>query len=308
MAVRVHQELRGRRGPQGLDGPVEPAGAGKSSGPGESVAFSTAARALGLKPLELELAVQLGEVRALTTGTGRRVAREELARVTAAEGFPEALRARLRVVGTAEGAELLGISQGRLTRLARGGFFAPVRFYVNRYRAVVWLYLAADLIEFAARQPELLTGRTPPGLTATLAAGEDARGAKWRARRIDQLLARTRDPWERAGALAAVLGSIELASAVDDPHERAYVRELRPALIPVRPTAAAAREVVDTVLTADDPREIMRYRVALASAVRDARRSRPAPRPDAAVVPPHSGRIRPPGRPRSLWRKLVGRC
>ncbi|MET7935841.1 DUF6397 family protein [Streptomyces sp. NPDC005322] len=297
MAVRMHRELQ--------------AGEGKPGGPGESVAFSTATRALGLKPLELELAMQLGEVRTVSTGTGtgtgRRVAREELARVTAAEGFPEALHARLRLVGTAEGAELLGISQGRFTRLARGGFFAPVRFYVNRYRVVVWLYLAADLAELAARQPESLIGRTPPGLSATLAAGEDARAAKWRARRVDQLLARARDPWERAGALAAVLGSIELASAVDDPHERAYVRELRPALLPVRPTAAAAREVVDKVLTADDPREIVRYRVALASAVRDARRSRPAPRPDAAVVPPHSGRTRPPARPRSLWHKLVGR-
>ncbi|WP_435852336.1 DUF6397 family protein [Streptomyces sparsogenes] len=124
----------------------------------ETVAFARAARELGLKLSELELAVQLGEVRAVAVGAvgtvgamGRRVARAELLRVAAAEGFPGALRARLRVVGTAEGAELMGISPGRFTRLARGGFLTPVRFYVNRYRAVVWLYPAAELAAFANR-------------------------------------------------------------------------------------------------------------------------------------------------------------
>ncbi|MGW5448421.1 DUF6397 family protein, partial [Streptomyces asiaticus] len=40
-----------------------------------------------------------------------------------------------RRIRSRESSELLGITQGRLARLARGGFFAPVRFYVNRYRA-----------------------------------------------------------------------------------------------------------------------------------------------------------------------------
>ncbi|MEU9965795.1 DUF6397 family protein [Streptomyces malaysiensis] len=325
MAVRVDQELRESRGPRESQGPWslewlgEPGVPGQASGPGdpgrsagpggsgESVGYGAAARALGLKPHEFELAVQLGEVRTVTTGLGRRVACEELRRVTAAEGFPEALIARLRVVGTAEGAELLGISQGRLTRLARGGFFAPVRFYINRYRAVVWLYLASDLIEFADRQPELLSGRTPPGLSAALAAGEDWRAAKWRGRRIGQLLAQTEDPWERAAVLASVLGSVELASAVADPHERAYLRQLRPALVRMRPEAGAVRDIIDAVVTADDPREIRRYRAALASSLGDARRIRPVPRPDAEVERPLVDRAPVSGRPRSLWQKLTGR-
>ncbi|WNE94427.1 DUF6397 family protein [Streptomyces luomodiensis] len=319
MAVRVDQELRERWEPWGLEGLGEPSVPGQASGPGdprgpagpgasgESVAFEAAARALGLKPREFELAVQLGEVRTVTTGLGRRVACEELRRVTAAEGFPEALIARLRVVGTAEGAELLGISQGRLTRLARGGFFAPVRFYVNRYRAVVWLYPATELTEFAVRQPELLSGRTPPGLSAALAAGEDWRAAKWRRRRVGGLLTQTEDPWERAAVLACVLGSVELASAVSDPYERAHLRELRPALVRMRPEAGAVRDVIDTVVTADDPREIRRYRAALASALDDARRARPAPRPAAGAERPLDDRTRAPGLPRSLWQKLVGR-
>ncbi|MEU4893153.1 DUF6397 family protein [Streptomyces sp. NPDC044780] len=319
MAVRVDQELRERWEPWGLEGLGEPSVPGQASGPGdprgpagpgasgESVAFEAAARALGLKPREFELAVQLGEVRTVTTGLGRRVACEELRRVTAAEGFPETLIARLRVVGTAEGAELLGISQGRLTRLARGGFFAPVRFYVNRYRAVVWLYPATELTEFAVRQPELLSGRTPPGLSAALAAGEDWRAAKWRRRRVGGLLTQTEDPWERAAVLACVLGSVELASAVSDPYERAHLRELRPALVRMRPEAGAVRDVIDTVVTADDPREIRRYRAALASALDDARRARPAPRPAAGAERPLDDRTRAPGLPRSLWQKLAGR-
>lgn len=300
--TRAAQEVRERRKPSGPVGPGQPTG----------VAFRTAARMLGLMPREFELAEQLGEVHTITTPAGRRVAREELARLTSAQGFPEALRTRLRVVGTAEGAELLGISPGRLTRLARGGFFAPARFYVNRYRRVVWLYLATDLEEFAVREPGLLSGRTPPGLSASLAAGEDARAEKWRARRIGQLLSRTQDPWERAGVLAAVLGTDELAVAVGDPHDRDHVRELRPALVPVRPAAAAARKVIDRVQTAEGSQEILRYRVALADAVREARRVRPAPRPDAAVASLPACRPRPPGRsadhrPRGLWRRLVGK-
>ncbi|MFF7656302.1 DUF6397 family protein [Streptomyces sp. NPDC007983] len=311
--VRAEQEARGTREVRGTQAvrerrkPSGPAGPGQPTG----VAFRTAARMLGLMPREFELAEQLGEVRTISTPAGRRVAREELARLTGAEGFPEALRARLRVVGTAEGAELLGISPGRLTRLARGGFFAPARFYVNRYRRVVWLYLATELEEFAAREPDLLTGRTPPGLSASLAAGEDARAERWRKRRIDQLLSRTRDPWKRAGVLSTVLDPDELARAVTDPHDRDHVRDLRPALVPVRPAAAAARKVIDRVQTAEGPQEILRYRVALADAVREARRVRPAPRPDAAVAPLPTCRTRPPGRsarrPRGLWRRLVGK-
>ncbi|MES4902088.1 MULTISPECIES: DUF6397 family protein [unclassified Streptomyces] len=281
----------------------------------ETVAFDRAARELGLKRGEFELAVQLGEVRTVAVGAmGRRVARAELLRLTAAEGFPSALRARLRVVGTAEGAELLGISQGRFTRLARGGFFTPVRFYVNRYRAVVWLYPAAELGVFAEREPALLTGRIPAGLRATLGAGEDQRAARWRRRRIEQLLARTDDPWERAAVWAAVLAPAELDAVVTDPAERSRLRELMPRLAPV-PAAGTgpAAEVTAALVTADDPAEIRRCRAALDTCVRDARQARPIPPPPPVQLPtevaepPGSEPAPPPARPRGLplWHRLV---
>ncbi|MEU1791602.1 DUF6397 family protein [Streptomyces sparsogenes] len=279
----------------------------------ETVAFARAARELGLKLSELELAVQLGEVRALAVDTvdtvgvmGRRVARAELLRVAAAEGFPGALRARLRVVGTAEGAELMGISPGRFTRLARGGFLTPVRFYVNRYRAVVWLYPAAELTAFADREPALLTGRVPAGLRATLSAGEDQRAARWRGRRVEQLLARTEDPWERAAVWAAVLPPGELDAVVADAAERAHVRKLMPRLAPVPAGGGPAAEVVAAVVTADDPVEIRRCRAALDTCVRDARRARPAPRPAVTAQPPGGEPARlPAARPRGLWHRLL---
>lgn len=289
----------------------------------ETVAFDRAARELGLKLGEFELAVQLGEVLTVAVGTmGRRVGRAELLRLAAAEGFPSALRARLRVVGTTEGAELLDISPGRFSRLARGGFFTPVRFYVNRYRAVVWLYPAAELRAFAEREPALLTGRIPAGLRATLSAGEDQRAARWRGRRIEQLLTRTEDPWERAAVWAAVLAPAELDATLTDPAERAYVRELMPRLAPVTSGTGLAAEVIAAVVTVGDPTEIRRCRAALDTSVRDARRARPAPRPpdeaaaDGDPIPsvgvltlPDGDPAPPalsPGRPRGLWHRLVG--
>ncbi|WP_431772358.1 DUF6397 family protein [Streptomyces cucumeris] len=309
MTVQMYAELKERQGPLG-PGPAgpEPGSAEESvsCADGEGLAFGAAARALGLRVREFELAVQLGEVRTVRTGAGPRVEQAELTRLTTAEGFPDALAARLRVVGTADGAELLGISPRRLTRLARGGFFAPVRFYVNRYRAVVWLYRAADLTELAARQPELLSGRTPPGLSAALAAGEDRRAETWRARRIEQLLARTEEPWARAAVLAAALGLDDLASVVDDPHERGRLRELRPALIRIRPDGGPLRDVIDRTVTADDPREIRRYRAALTEALRAARADRSVRCPED--TPRSGGRHRSEDRPRGLWRRLFGRC
>ncbi|MEU5025268.1 DUF6397 family protein [Streptomyces milbemycinicus] len=278
----------------------------------ETVAFDRAARELGLKRGEFELAVQLGEVRTVAVGAmGRRVARAELLRLAAAEGFPSALRARLRVVGTAEGAELLGISQGRFTRLARGGFFTPVRFYVNRYRAVVWLYPAAELGAFAGREPALLTGRIPAGLRTTLDEGEDQRAARWRRRRVEQLLARTDDPWERAAVWCAPLAPTELDAVVTDPAERAYLRELMPRLAPVPAGTGPAAEVTAVVVTANDPAEIRRCRAALETCLRDAREARPiqppVPRSTEVAEAPGSEPAPPPARPRRLplWHRLV---
>lgn len=257
--------------------------------PGTAVAgipFGRAARELELKPREFELAVQLGHVRTVAAGPGgrRRVPREEIERHTARPGFPDTLRSRVWVVGTAEGAELMGISPARFGRLARAGCFAPVRFYVNRYRAVVWHYLAADLVEFADASPDLLTGRTPPALRAALAEREDRRARTWRARRIDQLLALAEDPWERAAVMASVLGPEQLADAVPDPGERAYVSALRPELAYGRSNAPAGREAIDRVTLAAAPDEIERYRRRLAVALAEARVIRPAPMPEGPPV------------------------
>ncbi|MEU3753252.1 DUF6397 family protein [Streptomyces olivoreticuli] len=246
------------------------------------VPFGRAARELELKPREFELAVQLGHVRTVASGPGgrRRVPRDEIERHTAGSGFPDTLRTRVWVVGTAEGAELMGISPARFGRLARAGCFAPVRFYVNRYRAVVWHYLAADLVEFADANPELLTGRTPPALRAALAERQDRRARTWRARRIDQLLALAEGPWERAAVMASVLGPEQLADAVPDPYERAYVSTMRPELAHGRPNAAAGREVIDRVTLAEEPDEIERHRRRLTIALAEARAIRHAPRPE----------------------------
>ncbi|MCA6092906.1 DUF6397 family protein [Streptomyces sp. SCA3-4] len=255
-----------------------------------SLPFRRAARELGLTPREFELAVQLGEVRTCAWGsTGRRVAPEEIERHRSSEGFPEALRTRLWVVGTSDGAELLGISPARFTRLARGGCFAPVRFYVNRYRVVVWQYLATDLVEFADRNPEMLTGRTPALLREALEKHPDRRARSWRARRLDQLTARAEDPWERAAVPAAVLDPGDLTRAVPDPDERARLIALRPVLTQARPETAASREAVDELVMAEDHDEIEWHLHCLRAALAEARAHRPAPgrehRPPAGPDP-----------------------
>ncbi|GGX66339.1 DUF6397 family protein [Streptomyces hiroshimensis] len=266
-----------------------------------TVACGRAARELGLKPREFQLAVQLGHVRTVSVVGGRpRVAREEIERVRSGTGFPEALRNSLWAVGTAEAAQLMGVSPARFARLARAGCFAPVRFYVNRYRAVVWHYLAADLVEFADANPGLLTGRTDPGLRLELEGREDQRARSWRARRLDQLSGRTADPWERAAVVAAVLAPDQLADAVPDAYERAYVSSLRPDIAGFRSDSAAAREVIATVTLAVDADEIGRHRERLALALDAARAARSAPRPAGhvawAVVEPEGEREPEPER------------
>ncbi|MFF7728996.1 DUF6397 family protein [Streptomyces sp. NPDC008001] len=254
----------------------------RERGTAGTVACGRAARELGLKPREFELAVQLGHVRTVSVPGGRpRVAREEIERLRSGAGFPDSLRNRLWAVGTAEAAQLMGVSPARFARLARAGCFAPVRFYVNRYRAVVWHYLAADLVEFADANPGLLTGRTAPGLRMELEERDDQRARSWRARRLDQLTARAADPWERAAAFAAVLDPGQLADAVPDPYERAYLSALRPDLAGIRSDSAAARDVIEKVTLAVDADEIGRHRERLAGALSAARADRPAPKPHA---------------------------
>lgn len=198
----------------------------------ETVGVDRAAQELELRRGEFALAAQLGHIRTIAgAAAGRRqVARQEIDRLRAADGFPGALRERVRTVGTAEAAELMSVSPARFTRLARAGFVAPVKFYLNRYRAVVWLYLADDLRAFVATEPVLLTGRFPETLRAGLDAGEDRRPRNWRGRRIGLLLHESEDAWERAAIAGCVLDPAHLAELVRDPYERAYLNRLRPDL------------------------------------------------------------------------------
>ncbi|QIP83015.1 hypothetical protein GLX30_01740 [Streptomyces sp. Tu 2975] len=269
-----------------------------------SLGLGRAAQELALKRGELELALQLGQVRAVQDDSGGppRVERREIDRLRAGHGFAAALRERLRTVGTVDGAELASISQGRFLRLARTGHFAPVRFYVNRYHAVVWLYLAEEVLDFARDHAPLLTGRTPPDVRALLATGEDRRPRNWRGRRLGQLLRASSDPWRRAAAIAAVLDPVTVAGVVPDPYERSLLSVLRPEMVPAPPKSLRGREIVERLVTADHADEILWHRASLADALREAREH------SAAPVARHGRRVRhspalparaPTARPRS---------
>ncbi|MFF2521164.1 DUF6397 family protein [Streptomyces liangshanensis] len=255
--------------------------------PPETVALGRAARELELRRGEFELAAQLGHVRTTVAASGgRRVAvrREvewrEIERLRSADGFPDVLRERVRTVGTAEGADLMAISPGRFTRLAKAGYLTPVKFYLNRYRAVVWLYLADELRTFAAEEAALLAGRFPRTLTAGRDPDEDVRPRNWRGRRIGHLLHLSEDPWERAAITGSVLDPVRRAELVPDPYERAYLGRLEPALAHGRSDSDAARAAMRPLLLADHPDEIRWHRASLAALLDEARRARPAPRPD----------------------------
>lgn len=280
-----------------------------------------AARELGLRRSDFDLAVRLGRIRTVPDegGTGsRRVARSEIDRLRAEDGFPETLRQRVRIVGTAEGAALMGISAGRFTRLARLGLLVPVRFYLNRYRAVVWLYLAEELSQFTAggENAHLLQGRTPETLRSQVAAGVDLRARNWRGRYLGFLLREAEDPWARAGAVAAFLEPGEVEDIVRDPGERARLNRSRTAPpahgAPGSPTARLAEDL----MTAQDADEIRWLRADLAQAVEEARTRLPAPTADGDHAPPRDvprerrglrdwWRFRPVGRARSV---RAGRC
>lgn len=249
---------------------------------GKPLPVLRALQELGLKRSEFDLAVLLGHVRTTADpdGSHRRVAREEVDRLQAADRNQETLRERVRTVGTTEGSQLMGISPVRFGKLARAGYITPVKFYLNRYRAVVWLYLAEELREFAVRQPAVLTGRTPPKMRAVLDAGEDRRARNWRSRRLSLLTRQTQDPWEQAAITSSVLDPVQLAEVVDDPYERAYLNKLRPGLVERHGESPAAREAMDRLLLADDPDEILWQRVSLALLLDEAREDRAAPRPE----------------------------
>ncbi|GAA2644709.1 DUF6397 family protein [Streptomyces lunalinharesii] len=285
----------------------------------QTLSTARAAQELELRTGECELATQLGVVRTVPAGTagrpgsggppGRlRVPAEEIVRLRAEPDFPEALRARLRTVTTNEAAALMGIGPGRALRLTRAGCVSPVRFYVNRFGAVVWLYLASEISDFADREPELLQGNTPAAMRVMLTNGQDWRGRQWRSRRVAQLMGRTDDPWESAAVIAAVLPPEERASVVEEPLERALLRGLRPTLASVITATPAARESYERALAAEEFDEVLWYRVNLSRALETARREdpgrvRPAPagRTDRSLDLRNSPSWMP--RPRSLSRQ-----
>ena len=87
------------------------------------------------------------------------------ARLRAEDGHPQPLLDRVRLVSSAEAAKELGVGRERFVRLARAGYVRPVRWYVNRYRALVWMYLA---------QERARARRAQPGAAARPAAGGPA--------------------------------------------------------------------------------------------------------------------------------------
>ncbi|HEY9373071.1 DUF6397 family protein [Streptomyces sp.] len=265
----------------------------EAQGPG------SAARQLDLKWDEFELAVQMGLVRTVPgTGPRVRVEQDEIERLRAAPDFPGGLRERVRAVGTADAARLLSVSSDRFTWLARTGHISPVRFYLNRYNTVVWLYLAGELREFAEDHAELLTVRMGREARDRRVAGEDRRPRNWRARRLGLLLRATDDPWERAAAIASLLDPVQLAEVVGDPYERSFLMRLRPSLPPGLPEGPSAREIADRLMVADDPDEILWHRMSLAIALDEARELQNAPRPAARTSRPPAPPPMPTSPPR----------
>jgi hypothetical protein len=254
---------------------------------------SRAAREVGLKRGEFDLAVHLGRIRTVPDegGGGRRVTRAEIDRLRSADGFPESLLESVRTVGTTEGAALVEVTTARFTRLARLGLVVPVKFYLNRYRAVVWLYLAEELRQFVAGgdNAPLLNGRTPEGLRDQLVAGLDLRPRNWRGRHLGFLLRQADDPWERAGALAALLDPIQIAEIAQDPYERAHLNRFRPGPPAHGAPGSPSAQLAERIMTADDPDEISWLRADLARALDEARRHRPAPRPAPRHTPNPAG-------------------
>ncbi|MGW6978243.1 DUF6397 family protein [Streptomyces sp. NPDC054932] len=233
-----------------------------------------AAGELGLSRSEFARAVQLGIVRAgpRTLGGSTRYARAELDRVRAEAGAPDALRERVETVAGAQAAAgAMGVGPSRFTRLARCGHVTPVGYRVNRYRAVVWLYLTVELRGFAAREPGLLRGTAPPADRELMAARADLRPRKWRGRHVGLLLRRTADPWERAAVLASVLPEDELRDAVPDPAERIVLAALAPPPPYGHPQIPAAAAVALRLLKAGPPDEVRWYRSSLDFALTGAR-------------------------------------
>ncbi len=243
---------------------------------------------LGLERADFEVAVQLGHIRTATGPNGRRmVPRAELSRLRAEEGFPDTLRDRSRLVGTITGAELMGVSRDRFAKLAKLGCFRPARWYANRYRAVVWLYPASEVGEFARTREGWLKGRLPEEARAFLDGGGDRRAEGWRSRCVERLVAEASDAWQAAAVWSALLGPDEMADLVPDPDEYACLRHLMPALPVARFGSSATGDDAPPVSPlAEEADEIAFARMSLADALGRARAQRTAPDGGEHVEPP----------------------
>jgi hypothetical protein len=260
---------------------------------------SRAARELQLERREFDLAVNLGLIRTVPDegGGGRYVARAEIDRLRSGDGFPGVLRERVATVGTTQGAELMGVAPTRFTSLARYGLLVPVTFYLNRYRTVVWLYLAEELRQFAAERSNarLLTARrSPMEIREGLKAGMDRRPRNWRGRHVGFLTRQAGDdPWAHAAAVASLLDPADVADVVQDPGERARLARCRPRL-PVHGTPGSpTAELAETLMTASEPDEVAWFRADLTHTMETARRhdpetGAPALTPPSASEPPTS--------------------
>ncbi|ANH90384.1 DUF6397 family protein [Streptomyces sp. NPDC057197] len=269
-----------------------------SGNPGASVGQSRAAKELGLKRREFELAVGLGHIRTLADdgGGGCRVERAEIERLRAQEGFPQALRDRVEAVGTRQAAQIMRMTTVRFTRLARLGLLVPVAFYLNRYRAVVWLYLADELRQFAAdeKNTSLLTRPLAETLRDQLDAGVDLRPRNWRGRHLGFLLRQAADdPWAQAAAPASLLDPLQISEIVPDPYERAHLNRHRTRPQPHGAPGSPAADLVEHLSTAQDADEIAWLRADLAQSMREARAHRPAPRPAPHHADPASHHLVP---------------
>ncbi|MEU9189690.1 DUF6397 family protein [Streptomyces sp. NPDC048484] len=262
-----------------------------------TLAKSRAARELELKRGEFDLAVRLGRIRTVPDegAGGHRVTRAEIDRVKSEEGFPEVLRERVKAVGTSEGAALMNITAARFTRFARLGLVVPVKYYLNRYRAVVWLYLAEELRQFADNKEHapLMNGRVPERLRDQLDAGLDLRARNWRGRHLGFALRQTEDPWARVAAVASLLDPIQVAEIVSDPYERAYMDRYRPDQDTHGAPDSPSARITARIMTAVDPDEISWLRADLANGLEEARDHRPAPRPTTEPGAPPVDHDRP---------------
>ncbi len=235
-----------------------------------------AAKELLLTRAQFELAVLRGLVTTVAGEEGgpRLVTRAELDRLQSDDGFPVTLSDRVRLAGTAEAADLLGIAKDRFTRIVKAGLLAPARFQLNRYRSVVWHYFAEEVREFGAAHPDLLVGRAPEPMSRRLRGGEDLRAASWRDRTHQHLLSLATGPWERAAVTASFL---DPADVVGDPHERARLNHLRADPSSSRPGSVPSpgELLTEHMMCAAVPEEIHGYRVLLAVAVAVAREEVP---------------------------------